>query len=152
MTGWHPCAVECRVLRQFVPWGPRDEWSQIAGSGPHRVEPQNCFFNADTGKAFTTVLAGLAFTITTLPNTSLLPALVAGFKRVLTMQTPGTTNLPTPFTWAAAISASVPTTLAHSFLFSSHSPARASARAPLLMGLAPTFIAFMAFMGAISKS
>merc|ERR1719479_551792 len=149
MTGWHPCAVECRVLRQFVPWGPRDEWSQIVGGEPHRVEPQNCFFKADTGKAFTTVLAGLAFTITTLPNTSFLPALVAGFKRVLTMATPGTTTLPTPFTWAAAISPSFSTTLLQSFFFSSHPPARASARAPLLITFAPPF---MAFMGAILRS
>merc|ERR1711862_839203 len=55
-------------------------------AGNHWVAAQNAFFNADTGNAFTTVLAGLAFTMTTLPKTSLFPAFVAGFKRVLCAQ------------------------------------------------------------------
>merc|ERR1712025_384153 len=67
-----------------------DCWAQIA------------FLSAETTKAFTTVLAGRAFTTTSLPNIMRLPAFVAGFTRVLTMHTPGTTNLPAFFTcvWA----------------------------------------------------
>merc|ERR1712004_306473 len=121
----------------------------MCGEPTHRTGPQNCFFKAETGKAFTTVLAGFAFTMTTLPKTSLLPALVAGLRRVLIMHSPGTTNLPTPFTCAVAISARFSTTLLQSFFFISHSPAKASARAPFVMGFAPTFIAFM---GAIFQS
>merc|ERR1712024_395992 len=102
-----------------------------------RAEPQNCFFRAAAGNAFTTVLAGLAFTMTTLPKTSLLPALVASLRRVLIMNNPGTTNLPAPFTCAVAPSASFSTTLLQSDFFISHPVAKASARPPLVMGLAP---------------
>merc|ERR550525_1544480 len=78
---------------------------------------QNCFFKIETGKALTTVLAGLALTMTTLPTTSLLPAFVAGFKRVLTMHTPGTTNFPARFTSFAAISAKLFIAFVHSDFF-----------------------------------
>merc|ERR550525_2095124 len=80
---------------------------------------QNCFFKIETGKALTTVLAGLTLTMTTLPKTSLLPAFVAGFKRVLTMHKPGTTNFPARFTSFAAISARLFIAFVHSdFLIS----------------------------------
>merc|ERR1712066_692953 len=67
--------------------------------------PHTLFFRAETGKAFTTFLAGFAFTITTFPKTSLFPALVAGFMRVLILQTPGIVNTPVLFTSFVAISA-----------------------------------------------
>merc|ERR1711890_89095 len=71
----------------------------------HSATAQKAFFNAETGNAFTTVLAGLALTMTTFPKTSLLPAFVAGFKRVLIMHRPGSTNLPALFTCCVPISA-----------------------------------------------
>merc|ERR1712207_120105 len=68
---------------------------------------QMLFFSADTQKALTTVHAGFAFTITTFPKTSLLPALVAGFLRVFIMQRPGMVNLPALFTSFVPTSAAV---------------------------------------------
>merc|ERR550532_2001008 len=143
-------SLQCRLPHQSIPWYPHMKDFQIAsGERKHRRGPQNCLFSAAAGNAFTTVLAGFAFTMTTLPNTSFLPALVAGLRRVLIMHSPGTTNLPTPFTCAVAISARFSTTLLQSFFFISHSPAKASVRAPFVMGFAPAFIAFM---GAIFQS
>merc|ERR1712217_270109 len=72
---------------------------------------QMLFFKAATGYALTTVFAGFAFTICILPKISRFPALVAGFKRVLTMQTPGMVNLPLFFTSVAAIVAKVSSNL-----------------------------------------
>merc|ERR1719210_621896 len=63
------------------------------------------FFNAATQKALTIFVAGLAFTMTTLPKTSLFPAFVAGFMRVLIMAKPGMVNLPEFFTSLVATSA-----------------------------------------------
>merc|ERR1712099_109779 len=87
--------------------------------GAEETPPQMLFFKAETGNAFTTVLAGLALTITTFPKTSLLPALVAGFKRVLIMHKPGSTNLPTFFTCCAPIAAKLFTAFAHTAFFKS---------------------------------
>ena len=50
-------------------------------------------------------LTGVAFTLTTFPKTSLFPALVAGFMRVLILQTPGMVNTPVLFISCVAISA-----------------------------------------------
>merc|ERR1711913_20343 len=122
---------------------PRADLQIVSGEPGRRTGPQNCFFRAETGKAFTIVLAGFAFTMTTLPKTSLLPALVAGLRRVLIMQSPGKTNLPALLTCAVATSASASTTFLQTDFFSSQPPAKASARPPLVMGLAPAFIAFM---------
>merc|ERR1719277_1407546 len=119
---------------------------------PHGT-PQTLFLRAATGKAFTIVLAGLAFTTTTLPNISLLPALVAGFRRVLIMQTPGMTTFPVFFTSLPAMAAKLSSTFEHWDFFSSVEVAIASQRPPLLRALAPAFIAFMPFiaLGAISS-
>merc|ERR1719264_1988483 len=68
---------------------------------------------------------------------------VAGLRRVLIMHSPGITNLPAPFTCAVATSASFSTTFLQSDFFISHPVAKASARPPLDMTLAPAFIAFM---------
>merc|ERR1712039_107064 len=109
--------------------------------------PQKHFFSADTGKAFTTVLAGLAFTITSLPKTSLLPAFVAGFNRVLTMHRPGNVNLPTDFTCFVPTSAKASMTLAHSFGFNSVFPANSWQMADLLIALAPFIVFFITMVG-----
>merc|ERR1719373_1339885 len=103
-------------------------------------------FKAAAGKAFTIFLAGFALTMTTLPNTSRLPALVAGLVRIFSLHSPGIANTPAFFTFVVATSASESNTFAHTDFFSSHLVANASAIAPLVMDFAP---AFMAFIGAI---
>merc|ERR1719222_883455 len=119
---------------------PREAGQQRASrAAPH----QTLAFRAATGKAFTIFLAGLAFTMTTFPKTSLLPALVAGFIRVLILHKPGSVKMPLLTTSFVAMSARLPMSFAQTPFLSSHSVARASARAPLVMALA------VAFMGAI---
>merc|ERR1719408_838924 len=77
-------------------------------NSPHtQRRPQNSSLRAFAAKALTRVLAGFAFTSTTLPNISRFPALVAGFLRVLIITRPGTTNLPFFFVSAAAMLARV---------------------------------------------
>merc|ERR1711979_19012 len=66
---------------------------------------QMLFFSAATAKAFTTFLAGFAFTTTTLPNISLLPAFVAGFVFNFSIAKPGTVNFPVDFTSLVATAA-----------------------------------------------
>merc|ERR1719384_1020950 len=112
------------------------------------------FLIAAVQNAFTTVFAGFAFTTTVFPNISLLPALVAGFRRVLIMQSPGIVNLPALFTSLVATLARVSKTFATSDFFMSCWVAMASARPVLVMtGLLDfmAFIAFIAFIGAILK-
>merc|ERR1711979_104693 len=95
---------------------PREEGRQRAF---RPATLQTLALRAATGKAFTIFFAGLAFTMTTLPKTSLLPAFVAGFSLVLTMHKPGNTNFPARFTSFAPISAKLVTALAHTdFLIS----------------------------------
>ena len=53
--------------------------SLFAGLANRPGGPQNSSLRAFAGKALTTVLAGFAFTMTTLPKTSRFPALVAFF-------------------------------------------------------------------------
>merc|ERR1719391_265603 len=147
-----PQVLQCRATH---PWGShglrrRLEATRLAAhSAPL---PQTLFFRADTGKAFTMVLAGFAFTITTFPKTSRLPAFVAGFNRVFTMQSPGNTNLPAFFTSFVATPARLLITFMHSDFFSSVSEAKASAKPPLVMGFAPDFIAFIGAMVAGRKT
>merc|ERR1719382_1774152 len=99
---------------------------------------------AAAGNAFTIFLAGLALTMVILPKISLLPALVAGFMRVLMRHSPGKEKMPAFFTSAVAISARLLMTLEARDFFSSHFVATASAMAPLVMALLPAF-----FMGAM---
>merc|ERR1719463_32843 len=96
------------------------------------------------------VLAGFALTITSFPKISFLPALVAGFRRVLIMHKPGIVHFPVFFTSLVATLARVSKTLVTCDLFSSVPSARACANAPLLIGL-PPFIAFIAFIGAMAS-
>merc|ERR1719373_486415 len=79
-----------------------------------------------------------------LPNISRLPALVAGFTRVLTMHRPGTVNLPTFFPWPVATPAKLSKTLETAVFFISHSSAMACAIAPLDMALPAAFMPFIA--------
>merc|ERR1712125_157917 len=98
---------------------------------------------AATGNALTIFFAGLALTMVILPNISRLPALVAGFIRVLMRHRPGTVKMPDFFTSSVAISARLLMTLEATVFFSSHLVATASAMAPLVMALPPAFIAPM---------
>merc|ERR1719221_2095204 len=109
-------------------------------------DAQMLALRAATGNALTTFFAGLAFTMVILPKISLLPALVAGFMRVLMRQRPGRVKMPAFLTSAVPISARVLMTLAATVFFSSHCVATASAIAPLVMALPPAFIAFMGAM------
>merc|ERR1719433_2031972 len=115
----------------------------IAETCTHKA--QNCFFSAATGNALTTVFAGLAFTMTTLPKTSLFPALVAGFLRVLILQMPGKVKTALFFSSPAPISARLARTLETSFFLSSHPVARASAKA--LLPMTAPFIALGGMLG-----
>merc|ERR1719347_206546 len=100
------------------------------------------FLRAATGNALTMVRAGLALTITTLPNTSRLPAFVAGFKRVFTMQTPGMVNLPFLTSWAAT-SARAPRALTAWLFLISAASAMISA-IPVLLNAVTALPAFIA--------
>merc|ERR1712050_290081 len=73
---------------------------------------------------------GLAFTITTLPKTSLLPAFVAGFVRTFNLHKPGRENRPILPTSFVAILAKLPRAFEHTDFFSPHEVASASAIAP----------------------
>merc|ERR1719488_380123 len=102
---------------------------------------QMLFFKAETGNAFTILRAGFALTTTALPKTSLFPALVAGFMRVLILQRPGNVKIPFFFTSAVPTSAMLEKIFVTTPFFSSHLPATASARAPLLIATALDFMA-----------
>merc|ERR1719213_463729 len=104
--------------------------------------------SAATGKAFTTVLAGFAFTLISWPKAILTPALVAGFTRVLILARPGIVKIPFFFTSVVARVAKLSMSPEHPFVFSSCCSARVLIRAPLVMTLpAFAFIAF--FIGAM---
>merc|ERR1719343_746256 len=78
---------------------------------------QMLFFNAATAMALTTFLAGFAFTTTTLPNISRLPAFVAGFVLTFNMARPGTVNLPVALTSFVATAARLASTFLQSAAF-----------------------------------
>merc|ERR1711907_221543 len=110
------------------------------------------FFNAATANALTTVLAGLALTLISLPKATRFPALVAGLCLVLIMQTPGMVNLPFLISLLAS-SAKASKTFDTSDLFFSHASPKASAMALLGMDFTlfiaffiPFFMAFIAFL------
>merc|ERR1719263_1347944 len=107
---------------------------------------QNCFLRAATGKAFTIVFAGFAFTLVSLPNIILTPAFVAGFMRVLMRQTPGRVKTPVAFTSFVAMATMLLITSEQAFCFRPCSVASAFVKAPFVMAFfAPP--AFMDFMG-----
>merc|ERR1719420_2534108 len=113
---------------------------------PHCRPVQMLFFRAAAGKAFTIFRAGFAFTITTLPKTSLLPAFVAGFVRVFSLHKPGREKMPVLPTSFVAISARLSMNFEHTDFLSSHEVASASAIAPFVIGLPAVFIVFMGAM------
>merc|ERR1719436_1601281 len=116
---------------------------------PGRV--QMLRFRAATANAFTTVFAGFAFTMTVLPNISRVPALVAGFTRVLILQRPGMVNTPLLFTSLAAISARLLIVFVLCARLSSHLSANATARAPFVITALFAFVAFIAFMAFVGS-
>merc|ERR1719168_145997 len=81
------------------------------------MSAQTLFFSAATAKALTTFLAGFAFTTTTLPNISRLPAFVAGFVFTFNMARPGTVNLPVDLTSFVATAARLASTFLQSAAF-----------------------------------
>merc|ERR1719243_550942 len=107
--------------------------SLFAGARRRPGGPQNSSLRAFAGKAFTMVLAGFAFTMTTLPKLSRFPALVAFFWRVLIMTTPGMTNLPFFFASCVAMLARVLKAVLMTPLFTSQLSASAAVRALLVM-------------------
>merc|ERR1719464_1128106 len=77
----------------------------------YMASTQMLALRAATGNALTMVFAGLALTMVILPKISLLPALVAGFMRVLIRHRPGMVKTPAFFTSTVAISARLAITL-----------------------------------------
>merc|ERR1719352_2256670 len=117
-----------------------------------RLQHQTLFFKAATGKAFTMVRAGLAFTVHIFPKISFLQALVAGFWRVLIRQRPGKVKMPFFWTSLVAMAAILAIILPAMVALSSHSSAICFAMAPLVKGLPVALFmaaAFIAFMGAM---
>merc|ERR1719238_1873242 len=96
---------------------PREAGQQGASQA---ATAQTLALRAATGKALTTFFAGLAFTMTTLPKTSLLPAFVAGFILVLILHKPGRVKMPVLATSFVAMSARLPMIFAHTDFLSSH--------------------------------
>merc|ERR550514_2294501 len=91
--------------------------------------------------------------MTSLPKMFFLPALVAGFVRLLILQSPGKVNWPTLLISLVAILARLLMTFEACLALISNSPAIALTRAPLVMGLAAfSFMAFMLFGGNILLS
>merc|ERR1719359_1818937 len=84
---------------------------------PHRAASQICCLSAATGKAFTMVLAGFAFTLISWPKAILFPALVAGFLRVFILQRLGTVKMPVFFTSVVARVAKLSRRAEHTFVF-----------------------------------
>merc|ERR1719378_1398932 len=108
--------------------------------------PHTDFLRAAVANAFTTVFAGFALTITVFPKISFFPALVAGFARVLIRISPGSAKMPALLTCSVATLVRLSMILEHWDFLRSHSVASASAMAPLVMGFAAAFIAFMGAM------
>merc|ERR1719188_243014 len=134
--------------RALIPWTSPTSTRHSSVDYRSFKRAQKAFFNAATANAFTTVFAGFALTTTSLPKISRLPAGVAGFLRVFTMQTPGMVNLTALFSSFVAIPPRLAITLLHSDFFKPDSFAKASARAVFVMGAAPFIAPFIA-LGAI---
>merc|ERR1719486_385829 len=113
---------------------------------PHEAASQICCLSAATGKAFTMVLAGFAFTLISWPKAILFPALVAGFLRVLILQRLGIVKMPVFFTSVVARVAKLSRSSEHTLVLSSCCSASVLTIVPLVMALAPVFIAFIVFM------
>merc|ERR1719248_25707 len=108
-----------------------------------RWSSQICFLSAATGKALTTVFAGFALTLVSLPNITLTHAFVAGLVLVLMRQMPGKVKTPFFLTSLVPTETRLFKTLEQAFVFKPCSVAIAFNRAPLLIAFAPAFIDFM---------
>merc|ERR1740130_587014 len=76
----------------------------------------------------------------------LMPALVAGFTRVLILHKPGIVKMPAFFTSAVARAAKLSRSSEHAFVFISCLSASVFTMAPLDMALAPAFMDFIDFI------
>merc|ERR1719248_410364 len=108
-----------------------------------RWSSQICFLRAATAKAFTTVFAGFAFTLVSLPNITFTHAFVAGLVLVLIRQTPGMVNTPDFLTSLVATVTRLFKMLEQAFVFKPCSVAMAFNKAPFVIAFAPAFIDFM---------
>merc|ERR1719432_217085 len=107
---------------------PQSAHEKQMSKEPHGASgAQTLFFRAASGYAFTIFLAGFAFTTHIFPKISLLPALVAGFVRVLILNNPGIVKTPVLETSLAPSSARLAMIFTHCALFSSCSLASCSA-------------------------
>merc|ERR1719235_784445 len=104
---------------------------------------QICFLSAATGKALTTVFAGFALTLVSLPNITFTHAFVAGLALVLMRQMPGKVKTPFFLTSLVPTETRLFKTFEQAFVFNPCSVAIAFNKAPLLIAFAPP--AFMAF-------
>merc|ERR1719323_2335897 len=113
-----------------------------------KTEAQTLFFSAATAKALTTFLAGFAFTTTTLPNISFLPAFVAGFVFNFSIARPGIVNLPADFTSFVPTAARLASTFLQSAALSPVAVAIAAVMPDCDMAFAAAaFMAFGAMLG-----
>merc|ERR1719436_2209369 len=133
-----------------LPRGTPTEGKMGFRRAPPPQTPQRLSLMALTGNAFTTLRAGLAFTTQILPKISRLPALVAGFVLVLSLQRPGNIKTPVLTTSLVANSAKLPMRPEHTDFFNSHEVAKASAMAPFDMVFPDFVAAFIVFMGAMA--
>merc|ERR1719486_886651 len=78
-------APEAKRLYDFepLPWDSHGNMaSQRSAKSHHTAPSQICFLSAATGKAFTTVFAGFAFTLVSLPKIIFVHAFVATVTRL----------------------------------------------------------------------
>merc|ERR1719198_1881167 len=110
-----------------------------------RNSAQKLSFKAFTGNTLTIFLAGLAFTVTILPNASLLPALVAALCFRTTRQMPGRITLPLVLTAFVTTDSNASTTAFTSFFATPLEDSRAAKVSLLVITLLdPPFMLFIA--------
>merc|ERR1711869_160938 len=140
-------APEAKRLYDFepLPWDSHGNMASQGSAKRHHTAPsQICFLSAATGKAFTTVFAGFALTLVSLPNITFTHACVAGLLRVLMRQIPGSVKMPVFFTSFVARAARLVITPEQAFCFKPCSVAMAFVNAPFVIAFA---LAFMDFIG-----
>merc|ERR1712185_854094 len=95
----HPCCAKHICLKQLT------QYRYLPSPSKLLLRAYTACLIAATAKAFTTVLAGFALTLISLPKAMRFPAFVAGLWRVLIMHTPGIVNFPVLLTSLPASSA-----------------------------------------------
>merc|ERR1712232_897124 len=122
-----PTLVDTTKLLPYDPPAPRHSHGRQTGHQASAISaiPQRLSLIALAGNAFTILRAGLAFTTQILPKISRLPALVAGFVLVLSLQRPGNAKTPVLTTSLVANSAKLSMTPEHTDFFNSHDSANA---------------------------